>query len=206
MRRRPALLLSIAAFLSLSLCGQAQAGLFSFPRALKPQVQRIALAGPVLGPMAHVRFCLQYPADCEIRKIAFRGGALRLTPERLADLQEVNRLVNRSIAPERNLLGVNGEKWLIAPTAGDCNDYAVTKRHELLARGWPSRSLLLAEVAVPDGEHHLVVVVRTAQGDLVLDNLHQTIKLWSEVPYRWVRIQRPSNPLFWSTVRQAADI
>jgi predicted transglutaminase-like cysteine proteinase len=202
MRRPTGLLLSIAAFLSLSLCGQAQAGLFSLPRVLKPQLERITLDAPVLGPMAHVRFCLQYPADCMVHKIAFRGGRLKLTPQRVADLEEVNRTVNQGIAPERNLLGVNGEKWLISPASGDCNDYAVTKRHELLARGWPSRTLLLAEVAVPDGEHHLVVVVRTAQGDFVLDNLNPTIKPWSKVPYRWVRVQRPSNPLFWSTVRQ----
>jgi predicted transglutaminase-like cysteine proteinase len=54
------------------------------------------------------------------------------------------------------------------PSSGDCNDYAVTRRHDLIARGWPARSLLLAEVITSWGEHHLVVVVahqRCGSGD-----------------------------------------
>jgi predicted transglutaminase-like cysteine proteinase len=29
----------------------------------------------------------------------------------------------------------------VSPPAGDCNDYAVTKCHQPLTRGWPSRAL-----------------------------------------------------------------
>jgi predicted transglutaminase-like cysteine proteinase len=93
-----------------------------------------------------------------------------------------------------------GERWLIAPRIGECHDYAVTKRHELLERGWPSRSLLLAEVVVPWGEHHLVVIVRTDKGDLVLDNLNAGIRPWSNTPYKWVRIQSPGDPNLWMTI------
>ena len=97
-----------------------------------------------------------------------------LTPTPRAVARSTHRCV--SVKPERNLAGVVGEEWLISPKAGDCNDYAVTKRHELLARGWPSRALLLAEVIVPSGEHHLVVVVRTNEGDFVLDNLNASVR------------------------------
>jgi predicted transglutaminase-like cysteine proteinase len=89
---------------------------------------------------------------------------------------------------------------LISPKAGDCHDYAVTKRHELMAQGWPARSLLLSEVETSWGEHHLVLVVRTSEGDLVADNLNGNIRNWSKTPYQWVRIQSPANPTFWSTV------
>lgn len=201
MRRANWLLLPIAAILSVAVCNVAQAGMFSLPRALKPQLERIKLEARVLAPMAHSLFCAKYPRDCEVRRMAFRGKKLEMTPQRWADLNAVNTSVNRNIVPETNLLGLAGEKWLISPVAGDCNDYAVTKRHDLLARGWPSRSLLLAEVAVPNGEHHLIVVVRTAQGDFVLDNLSGAIKPWSKLPYQWVRMQMPFNPLMWSTVR-----
>lgn len=68
------------------------------------------------------------------------------------------------------------EEWLLSPRHGDCNDYAVTKRHQLLAHGWPSHSLLLAEVAVAWGEHHLVLVVRTREDDLILDNLNREVR------------------------------
>ena len=130
----------------------------------------------------------------------FRPTRFELTPERLSQLVEVNQAVNRRIAPERNLLGLAGERWLISPVAGDCNDYAVTKRYELLARGWPSRTLLLAEVVSRWGEHHLVLVIRATDGDYVLDNLHPGVRPWSTAPYKWVRIQTPANPRFWSTL------
>lgn len=92
------------------------------------------------------------------------------------------------------------EQWLVAPRYGDCNDYAVTKRHELLAHGWPSHSLLLAEVEVAWGEHHLVLVVRTREDDLVLDNLKSDVRPVSQITYRWVRAQQMENPKFWSTI------
>ena len=125
---------------------------------------------------------------------------MKLTAERWADLKEVNQIVNREIIPERNELGLAGETWLINPGRGDCNDYAVSKRHELLDRGWPARALLLSEVVVNSGEHHLVLVVRTNNGDMVLDNLTPQIKPWSRVPYRWVRVQLPSNAKLWATI------
>jgi predicted transglutaminase-like cysteine proteinase len=178
--------------------------LFGLPKSLKGQLERVPQDTPTLAPMAHTVFCLKYPKECEVRKIAFRGTKLELTAERMADLTAVNLKVNRDIRPERNTLGLAGEKWLIAPSSGDCNDYAVTKRHELLQKGWPSRSLLLAEVVVPSGEHHLVVVVRSKQGDFVLDSLSPSIRPWAQIPYRWVRIQSAANPKFWSSVKPAA--
>lgn len=130
----------------------------------------------------------------------FRGGRLKLTAERMAQLQEVNRRVNSAIRPEPNLEGLRGEKWLLHPTSGDCNDYAVTKRHDLIAKGFPARSVLLSEVVTSWGEHHLVVVVRTFSGDLVLDNLTGHILPWSKKSYRWVRIQMPKNPTYWASL------
>nr|WP_249804494.1 MULTISPECIES: transglutaminase-like cysteine peptidase [unclassified Bradyrhizobium] len=54
----------------------------------------------------------------------------------------------------------------------------------MLQRGWPARALLFSEGVVISGEHHLVLLVRTQSGDLVLDNL--TPKPWSRVPYHWI--------------------
>lgn len=168
-------------------------------RELQVSVVRIAFNAPALAPMAYTFFCLKYRTDCRLHKTVFRG-ALTLTAERWADLKRVNAEVNRSIVPKRNRGGLAAEKWLISPKAGDCHDYAVTKRHELLALGWPARALLLSEVETPAGEHHLVLVVRTNEGDFVADNLSGYIRGWSSTPYQWVRIQSPDNPMFWSTV------
>jgi predicted transglutaminase-like cysteine proteinase len=178
-----------------------QAGLVGMPMGLQSAIQRIKLETPTLPPMAFTQFCLRYRGECRTRPM-FRGGPIRLTEKRWADLKEINQVVNRGIAPERNELGVAGEQWLINPARGDCNDYAVSKRHELLERGWPARGLLLSEVMVNSGEHHLILVVRTNSGDLVLDNMTPQIKPWSRVPYRWVRMQMPNSKL-WATISSA---
>ena len=172
----------------------------SYPRELKANVERIGFNTPSLAPMAFVKFCLRYPHECEVRRMAFRPRPVALTEARKAELAKVNRDVNRAIRPQANVNGVMAEEWLVSPRAGDCNDYAVTKRHELIARGWPSRSLVLAEVVIPSGEHHLVLVVRTREEDLVLDNLNWNVRPVSQIRYQWVRAQQAGNPKFWSMI------
>ncbi len=174
--------------------------LYNLRRKLETSGQRISFDRPSLAPMAFVRFCIKYPRDCEIRHMAFRPRPVVLSPTQKAELAKVNHAVNRAITSQVNGNGVMQEEWLISPREGDCNDYAVTKRHELLVRGWPSRSLLLTEVVIPSGEHHLVLLVRTRDGDLVLDNLNPNIRLVSQVHYQWVRAQQEQNPKFWSTI------
>lgn len=191
---------AVAAFLANAIATTAQAAFVGMPMNLGLQVQRIRLETPTLPPLAHTRFCQEYPQDCRKSGVMFRSGRIDLTRDRQRELVLVNSEVNAMIKPEPNLLGIAGEKWLIAPSSGDCNDYAVTKRHELLARGWPAASLLLAEVVTTWGEHHLVLVVRTRTGDLVVDNLNANIKPWTKANYRWVRIQTPGNPMFWAKV------
>jgi predicted transglutaminase-like cysteine proteinase len=176
----------------------------SLPRRVTSGTARIRFASSLLEPFAHTRFCLQYRNDCRRRQMIFRGGGAVLTPQRWAELNAVNKAVNDAIVPERNDGGLDAERWLISPRAGDCNDYAVTKRHHLLARGWSARDLLLAEVVVSSGEHHLVLVVRTRLGDFVVDNLDPVVHAWAATPYEWVRIQTPGNPRFWSTVARAS--
>lgn len=180
----------------------ARAAFVGAPLGLRGAIRFIKFDQPTLAPMAFTIFCLKYTDECKPRPqhIVFRGGRLKLTAERMALLQEINEQVNRAIRPEPNLEGLRGEKWLLHPASGDCNDYAVTKRHDLIAKGFPARSVLLSEVVVPWGEHHLVVVVRTSSGDLVLDNLTAHILPWSKKSYRWVRIQTPKNPNFWASL------
>ncbi|SDG37331.1 Predicted transglutaminase-like cysteine proteinase [Bradyrhizobium sp. Rc2d] len=177
----------------------AGAGRLAMPITSQAALGRIELGRPTLPPLTYTMFCLRYEAECRSRR-GFRGGPVRLTEERWADLLEVNRAVNLAIVPVPNDLGLAGEAWSVNPDRGDCNDYAVSKRHELLRRGWPARALLLSEVIVSSGEHHLVLLVRTRSGDLVLDNLAPEIKLWSRVPYRWLRVQMPSSHQLWATI------
>ena len=178
----------------------ANAGFVGLPQALGLAAKRISFSNYTLPPMAYTQFCLRYADQCKPQQVVFRGGPVRLTADRWEDLRAVNKSVNATITAERNTEGLAGEKWLIHPSRGDCNDYAVTKRSELLDRGWPARALLLSEVVTSWGEHHLVLVVRTSMGDLVLDNMTTQIRPWARAPYQWVRIQTPKNPNYWASL------
>jgi predicted transglutaminase-like cysteine proteinase len=180
---------------------QAEASLFSYPKALKSQFERIGFQTPAVAPFAYTHFCLRYADDCRVHRMAFRKPRpIELTQARWNELASVNKSVNHAITPQAYIARTTFDTWRIAPTHGDCNDFAVTKRHELLAQHWPSRALLLAEVVTTWGEHHLILVVRTASEDIVLDSLNPNIRPWSQTPYQWVRIQSPSNPEVWSGV------
>jgi predicted transglutaminase-like cysteine proteinase len=195
---------TLAALASVTVASPVRAGFIGMPHMLGAQLHKIAFAAPALAPFAYTRFCVQYPADCAASHNHFRPRPIALTEARMAELREINRNVNRSIRFEHNDGGIASERWVVSPKTGDCNDYAVTKRHELIARGWPARALLLAEVVTNWGEHHLVLVVRTSSGDLVADSLNYEIKPWVQAPYQWVRIQTPAKPMFWATVAKAA--
>ncbi|MBB4425796.1 putative transglutaminase-like cysteine proteinase [Bradyrhizobium sp. CIR48] len=176
----------------------ARAALLVMPKPPRADLAHIELGRPALPPLTYTVFCLRYEAECRPRRF-FRGGPIRLTKERWAELDAVNRAVNRAIVPQPNELGLAHEEWLINPARGDCNDYAVSKRHELLQRGWPARVLLLSEVVRGSGDHHLVLVVRARTGDLVLDNLTPEIKPWSRAQYGWIRMQTPRDNRMWAT-------
>ena len=202
MRKLKRITALMAAVITFGIGQAAYAAMISSPMALRGVIEKIRFSEPTLAPMAYTMFCMRYSTECTPpqHKIVFRGGSVRMTKERMAELVEINASVNRHIVPQHNDKGLAGEEWLIGPSHGDCNDYAVTKRHELLARGWPMRNLLLSEVITTWGEHHLVLVVRTRDGDIVLDSLNAQIRPWAKTNYRWVRMQTPHSPDHWASI------
>jgi predicted transglutaminase-like cysteine proteinase len=162
----------------------------------------IVEASPVLAPFQHVRFCLRYPADC--KSDSAQNDRVELNEQTSELLNRVNRSVNAAIAPVLKSYGSNIEdRWTIAPSRGDCNDYAVTKRHELMADGLPGRALRLSVVKTASGIGHLVLVVATTKGDLVLDNLSDAIRPWQRTGYEWLKIQSAADARFWYAVKPA---
>ena len=115
---------------------------------------------PALAPFQHVRFCLRYPADCKSNPMEV--DRIELNAENSELLKRTNMDVNAAIIPTVKDHGPEPQGgWTIAPTAGDCNDYAVTKRHELLQAGLPAKALRLSVVKTASGIGHLVLVVVT---------------------------------------------
>lgn len=162
----------------------------------------IVEAAPVLAPFQHVRFCLRYPADC--KSDSTQPDRVELSEQTSELVNRVNRSVNAAITPTLKTYGTNIEdRWTIAPSRGDCNDYAVTKRHELIAQGLPGRVLRLSVVKTASGIGHLVLVIATTKGDLVLDNLTDAIRPWQRTGYEWLKIQSAADARFWSAVKPA---
>jgi predicted transglutaminase-like cysteine proteinase len=157
-------------------------------------------ASPTLAPFQHVRFCLRYPSDCKSNPTEAERIALNEETSEL--LKRINHSVNTSIAPTLKSYGSNlGDGWTIGPDTGDCNDYAVTKRHELLENGLPSKALRLSVVTTASGVGHLVLVIITTKGDVVLDNLTEVIRPWQSTDYHWLKIQSSIDAKFWYEVK-----
>src|SRR3981189_3364512 len=167
--------------------------------SLRPIVE----ASPTLAPFQHVRFCLRYPSDCKTNPT--ENERIGLDAETSDLLKRVNHSVNISIIPTPKTYGSNlGDGWTIAPDMGDCNDYAVTKRHELLESGLPSKALRLSVVKTASGIGHLVLVVVTSKGNIVLDNLTEMIRPWQSTDYHWLKIQSASDSKFWHEIKAPA--
>lgn len=148
-----------------------------------------------VAPFAHVRFCLASPGECA----EGRGpSTVELTQSKLDLLKSVNRRVNNTIEP---YMPDGPETWIVNPDRGNCHDYAVTKRHQLIRAGWPSASLRLAVAYTRGGIGHLVVIVRTTEGDLVLDNLTDKIVAWNKSGLRFVSVAAADKPRVWYAMR-----
>lgn len=152
--------------------------------------------GPAQPPHGFVRFCEATPQECtsdHAQESRFDASA-----ERLKELDEVNRTVNKDVAPTTDLevYGVN-EYWTLPRTRGDCEDYALLKRHNLVAKGWPVSALLMTVVRDEKGEGHAVLTARTVQADYILDNKIEEVRVWNATPYQFVMRQSYLNPKVW---------
>jgi predicted transglutaminase-like cysteine proteinase len=131
------------------------------------------------GPVGWQAMCRQTPAYCNRVGAA---AAPALDAARISVLQEVNVSVNRAIRPASRVAG--RDPWRIAPARGLCADYALTKKHELQARGWPARHLRFATVLTEQGEPHAILLVDTALGPVALDSRHDDVLYLSALEAR----------------------
>ena len=151
-----------------------------------------------LAPLPFMRFCMDYGRECE--RAAEAGAVISLSGDTLAALDRVNRDVNRRIRPVEKSEAAGYGIWAVNPSSGGCNDYAVSKRHELIEQGYPASALLLTVARTGRGEGHLLLIVRTDRGDLVLDNLAMSIRPWDQVDYTWIKRQSAGDPMRWETI------
>lgn len=152
--------------------------------------------GPSLPPYGYVRFCSAYPAEC--KRGPLEDHRIAGTATRLAELDTVNRQVNAAIRPATDIeIYGEVERWTLPTDRGDCEDYALLKRHILMRQGWPASALLMTVVRDEKGEGHAILTARTSKGDYVLDNKTDDLKLWSATPYVYVMRQSYIDPNVW---------
>lgn len=90
------------------------------------------------------------------------------------------------------------EFWALPTSAGgDCEDFALLKKMELVRRGIDPRKLLLATVLDQRRVPHAILVYRSTQGDLLLDNLTDKMVNWHQSGYIFLRMQDPQSPTRW---------
>jgi predicted transglutaminase-like cysteine proteinase len=173
-------------------------------RALNQAQEQGSLYLRVFGvtppPYGHVDFCRRDPRECAQGTLeeSRRAG----TGEALAELDRVNRQVNAEIAPVTDMEQYGVEDYWTLPRSGrgDCEDYALLKRQRLMRSGWPASALLITVVFDEKREGHAVVTARTADGDFILDNKTNDIKLWSKTPYQFVMRQSYLDPVVWMSL------
>lgn len=156
-------------------------------------------------PIGHYEFCQSHRPECEIKTKS--TVAPRVTDFGWSVIRQVNLAVNNEVTPmtDMDLYGKD-EVWAYPEGAGDCEDYVLLKRKRLLEKGFSPADLLITVVRKPDGEGHAVLTVRTAQGDFILDNLDNDVKIWSKTPYRFLKRQASFNTGRWVTIENGAEV
>lgn len=196
--------------------------LFSAPRAYAREPFNLP-AEPVSAAVSHfmtigretrppsgwVQFCHDRPNECLESDRTPRDA--KLTKTGWAQLDAINRQVNRDIIPITDWDHYGVEDYWAYPDdgKGDCEKYVLEKRRRLRSLGWPESALLITVVRDTNNEGHAVLMVRTDEGDVILDNLSNDIRHWSRTPYRYVKRQSQWSPNIWVSLapnQPTADI
>lgn len=165
-------------------------------RSIPPKraAAHLATVRETLPPFAFAKFCSDQSDQCDIRG---ENAPVSLTKERRLFLQRINAQVNKDIRYTDD--PSDKDLWRAGVKAGDCDDYALTKRQRLLDAGWPSSALRVATARTEEGIGHAVLVVSTIEGDFVLDNRTNVMKPWYATRLHWIKIQSQDDPRKWLT-------
>jgi predicted transglutaminase-like cysteine proteinase len=198
--RRTVLLTAVAALL-----------LGSGSGAVHSQVRRAASAsaasdsGRAAQPMrAWTKFCQRLPAECRVDLT--EPESITLTPAILAQIVAVNRDVNAAVraVPDQAHWGVE-DRWDYPDDGiGDCEDIQLLKRKLLAAQGLPRRAMRMTVVVDETGAGHAVLMVRTDQGDLILDNKRNAVLPWTRTGYTFVKREGSSGTAWVWITHQAS--
>ena len=156
--------------------------------------------GRTTQPVGHYEFCLQRPAEC--RQTTPDRPPVQLTRKLWATIVAVNNDVNIRIQPRTDMeMWGREEVWSYPVNGfGDCEDYVLEKRRQLMRKGVPAGDLLVTVVRQPNGDGHAVLTVRTSLGEFVLDNLEPRVLAWTDTEYTYLKRQSSRHSGVWISI------
>lgn len=170
------------------------------------ELRNAAELGETLPPVGYVMFCAANAKDCGGYGLieSFTPDLLTPTPDLWSILHRVNLAVNRAVTPmsDQELYG-QPEFWTYPTNAGDCEDYLLQKKKLLQQAGMPANALRITVALDEAGAGHAVLTVTTTEGDYVLDNRRDDIRLWSETGYTFLKRQSAHNPKHWVALNES---
>jgi predicted transglutaminase-like cysteine proteinase len=168
------------------------------------EVSPLPASGDARAPYGWVDFCAQSSDECAVDTQL--PEKIHLTPEVWRTLTRTNEKINHDIKPmtDSDHWGVV-ERWDI-PTdgKGDCEDYVLLKRQQLVNKGFSSRALRITVVVDENNDGHAVLMVRTTRGDFILDNKRDTVLPWYDTGYIYVKRERQDG-IGWTSLGGVAS-
>lgn len=156
-------------------------------------------------PIGHYEFCRTYQGECSQHRRDVRPVVV--TANTWASILRINATVNMVIAPQSDLeLYGEEEIWTFPDRAGDCEDYVLLKRQLLIDAGIAPGNLLITVVRKPDGEGHAILTVRSDEGDFVLDNLNNEVRLWTDTEYTYLKRQSERHAGHWVSIEMPDSV
>jgi predicted transglutaminase-like cysteine proteinase len=148
-------------------------------------LMRTFAGGSLRGPAGWEVWCAGEPEACDRDAPA----VIALDGATVATLERVFHSVHERIIPEEEPAGQDVWQVVEGHGFGDCEDYALTWREELVRAGLPRGALDIAVAETEQGEIHAVLAIHTDHGTIVFDNRHKTPKLWASLPYAWLALE-----------------
>lgn len=160
------------------------------------------------GPKGYDSYCnnyYEYDEACNFNGYIGNKKVI-LNNEILTYINTINKKVNKSIVsrPETGKNDIWNVFDIRKRSYGDCDDYAMTKMHYLLAAGFPRSSMRVNVVKTKEFDWHLVLTMNTNHGILVFDNLEDKINFIDNKPfdkYVWFAQEVPGTG-YWKKVKE----
>jgi len=174
-----------------------------------PPVKNMGIGNETTIPVGHFDYCDRNPADCGI--IPYPRGPESMSPDRWRAIREMNKAVNALYVSktDNEIYGLT-EYWTFPSLFADCEDFAIAKRRILIEEfGFSPSNALLTVVRRNGGigEGHAILTIRTSEGDYLLDNLDDEVRLWSETvePYLFLKRQSSFDASKWVAIEPEID-